>query len=149
MLETIYCKTCGLHSENHIKLAEDIRKWIPQATVYIQNNPCRIIVCRGVLATVINDGDVFSFVQRSNGEKSRCHDIVNHSERQYTVKVNINDDEFLIETFVYKVVGDTENVKFRLTCLNEPNLSGDFDDYESVKNRLNAFLWEAVDSRCL
>lgn len=148
-MKEIFCKTCGLHSGNIVKLAEEIRKWLPHASVYIQMNPRRIVVCRGATATVINDGDVFSLVQRLNFSHGMIHEIVNHSEKMNTVKVTIGDHEFLIETFVAEIVGDTENMKFRLTNLNCPENSEDFDDYASLSNRINEYLWYTVEKRLL
>ena len=142
MQETVFCRTCSLLPWNHIKLAEDIRTWLPHASVYVQSHPCRIVICRGDTATVINQTDIFSFVQRYSG-KTR-NDIVNHSEKRGTLKVTIGDCDFLIETFVAKTVGDTENMKFRLTCLFDPDLSMDFDDYASLSNKLNEYLWDKV-----
>lgn len=146
MQENIYVRTVALDCRNYIKIAEDIRKWVSSSTVYVQNDPVRIVVVYGEYCTVINEGDVFSFMQKSSGRK---HYINNHSEKHDTVRVKISSYDFIIETFVYETVGSTENMKFRLTCLNEPDLSGEFDDYEAVKDRLNEFLWEAVDARCL
>lgn len=148
MQETIFCRTCSLLDYNAVRLSEDIRKWIPHASVYMQNHPLRIVVCRGAIATVINATDIFSFVHRYSMGKS-IPDIVNHSEKRDTVKVSINGSDFLIETFVAKTVGDTENMKFRLTCLFDPDLSMDFDDYASLSNKLNDYLWNAVDTRLL
>lgn len=146
MQENIYVRTVALDCRNYIKIAEDIRKWLSSSTVYVQNDPVRIVVVFAEYCTVINEGDVFSFMQKSSGRK---HYIINHSEKHDTVRVRISSYDFIIETFVYETVGTTENMKFRLTCLNEPDLSGEFDDYEAVKERLNEFLWEAVDARCL
>ena len=148
-MKEIFVKTCGLHSGNIVRLAEELRKWLPHASVYVQMNPRRLVVCRGSTATVINEGDVFSLVQRHNFSHGMINEIVNHTEKRDTVKVTIGDREFLIETFVAEVVGDTENMKFRLTCLNNPEDSEDFDDYASLSNRINEHLWYLVDKRLL
>lgn len=142
MQETIFVKTCSLNEGNLIKLADEVREWIPHSNVYVQNEPCRIVVCYNNIATVIKNGDVFSFVQRYKGVFK--NEIVNHSEKRDAVKVSIDYWDFIIESFVYKTVGSTENMKYRLTCLNSPDLSGEFDDYISVMNRLSEFLWEGV-----
>lgn len=144
---TIYCKTCGLYEHNCVELTKEIRRWIPQASVYIQNHPCRVIVCRGILATVINEGDVFSFVQRKMGEQSMSYDIVNHSEKLNTVKVTIGDNDFLIETFDAPTDDGSDKIKFRLTCLFNPKLSEEFDDYASVSNRISNYLWDSVSKK--
>lgn len=148
MQENIYVRTVGLDCRNYIKIAEDLRKWLVGSSVYVQNEPCRIVVVYrgGSACTVINEGDVFSFMQRATGSNRY---IINHSEKQETVRVKISSYDFIIEAFVYTTVGTTENMKFRLTCLNEPDLSGEFDDYEALKERLNEFLWEAVDVRLM
>lgn len=148
MQETIFCKTCSLHEGNLVRLAEEVRKWMPHASVYVQMNPKRIVVCRGAVATVINEGDVFSLVQQFPFGAT-IHEIVNHSEKRDNVYVSIENNHFFIETFVAKTVGDTENMKFRLTCLFDPDLSMDFDDYASLSNKLNEYLWDTVDLRLL
>lgn len=145
MQETIFVRTCSLLPWNQCRLAEDLRRWLPHASIYVQNHPLRIAVCNGSVAIIINETDIFSFVQRSG----RVHDIINHSEKQNKVKVSIGDKDFLIETFVAKTVGDTENMKFRLTCLFDPELSRDFDDYASLSNELNNYLWDSVDRRLM
>ena len=147
MQETIFCRTCGLSDHNAIKLYEDIKKWLPHSSVYIQNTPLRIVVCRGAIATVISDGDVFSFVQRHN--EATINDIINHSEKRDTVYISIENRHFLIETYVYKTIGHTDNMKFRLTCLTEPELSQDFDDYASLSNELNNYMWYTVSTRLM
>ena len=142
MQENIYVRTVGLDCHNYIKIANDLRKWLTDSTVYVQNDPVRITaICDGY-GVVINEGDVFSFMQKATGKK---HYIINHSEKRNTVRVKISSYDFIIETFVSSTVGSTENMKFRLTCLNEIDLSGEFDDYEALKNRLNEFLREAVE----
>lgn len=146
MQETIFCKTCGLTSENYIRVADEIRKWLPFASVYVQSKPFKVVVCRSVIATVINEGDVFSFVQRySNGEKR--NDVINHSEKRDAVYVAVERNQFLIEVYVATTVGDTENMKFRLTCLTNPEISRDFDDYASLSNELNNYMWDEVSKR--
>lgn len=147
MQEIEFVRTCALYEGNCIKLAEEIRRWLPHASVYVQLNPRRLVVCRGATATVINDGDIFSLVKRH--KEQSFNDIINHTEKRDTVKVTIGDREFLIETFVAKTVGDTENMKFRLTCLFNPEDSEDFDDYASLSNRINEHLWYIVDKRLL
>lgn len=142
MQENVYVRTVGLDCHNYIKIANDLRKWLTDSTVYVQNDPVRIVVIYADCGVVINEGDVFSFMQKATGRK---HYIVNHSEKRDTVRVKISSYDFIIETFVYSTVGSTENMKFRLTCLNEIDLSGEFDDYEALKNRLNEFLREAVE----
>ena len=144
MQETIFVRTCSLLPWNQLRLAEDPRKWLPHASVYVQNHPLRVVVCNGSIAIVINETDIFSFVKRSG-----VHDIVNHSEKQGKVKVSIGDKDFLIEAFVAKTVGDTENMKFRLTFLFNPEISRDFDDYASLSNELNNYLWDSVNGRLL
>ena len=146
MQENIYVRTVGLDCRNYIKIANDLRKWLTGSTVYVQNDPVRIVVVYAECCTVINEGDVFSFMQKATGRK---HYIVNHSEKQEAVRVKISSYDFIIEAFVYATVGSTENMKFRLTCLNEIDLSGEFDDYEALKDRLNEFLWEAVDAKVM
>ena len=148
MQETVFCKTCSLHDGNLIRLSEEIRKWLPYASVYVQMTPKRIVVCRNATATVINEGDVFSLIQKTT-VGSVHNDIVNHSEKKDTVYVFIENNHFFIETYVAKTIGDTENMKFRLTCLFDPDLSMDFDDYASLSNKLNEYLWNAVDLRLL
>ena len=142
MSETVFVRTCSLADYNLLTLAEDIRKWIPNSSVYVQNEPCRIVVCYSNIATVINVGDVFSFVQRFKGVYK--NEVINHSEKRETVRVTIDSWDFLIEVFVYKTVGATENMRYRLTCCNDPDLSGEFDDYSSLFNRLSEFMWEGV-----
>ena len=150
MQETVFCKTCSLHDGNLVRLAEEIRKWMPHASVYVQMNPKRIVVCRCATATVINEGDVFSFIQIvSPTTGNKHHDIVNHSEKRDSVYVSIENNQFFIETYVAKTVGDTENMKFRLTCLFDPDLSMDFDDYASLSNKLNEYLWDEVSTRLM
>lgn len=148
MQENIFVRTVRLYSDNLLFIAKYLRRWLVGSSVYVQNDPARIIVvyAGGSVCTVINEGDVISFMQRATGSN---HYIINHSEKKQCVHVKIGDNSFVIETFVYETVGDTDNMKFRLTCLNEPDLSGTFDDYESVKERLNEFLLEAVDERCI
>lgn len=146
MQETVFYRTCSLLSYNQCRLANDIRKWLPHASVYVQNHPLRVAICYGSTATIINETDIFSFVQRYS-DNGKVHDIINHSEKQGTVKVSIGKLDFLIETFTSRTVEGTENMRFRLTCLTELDLSGDFDDYEAVKDRLNEFLWEAVEGK--
>lgn len=145
MQETVYVRTVGVDNRNFMRVAEDIREWLIDSTVYVQQSPARIIVIHqgGSVCTVINEGDVISLTKRGSGS---THKIVNHTEKRDAVKVKIGSLDFIIETFVAEVVGTTENMKFRLTCLTDINLSGEFDDYESVKERLNEFLWEAVES---
>lgn len=148
MQETIYVKTCCLQNGNSMKLIEEIKKWLPHASVYVQIHPLRAVVCRGAIATVINEGDVFSLVQRhTNGVLA--HDVVNHSEKRDSVRINIGDKDFLIETFIANTVGDTENMKFRLTYLFAPELSRDFDDFASLSNVFIEHLWNDVDKRLL
>ena len=148
MHETIFCKTCYLHEGSLLRLAEEIRKWLPYASVYVQSHPTRIVVCKGAIATVLNDGNLFSFVQRhTNGEKR--HDIINHSEKRDSVHVSIENRHFLVETYVATTVGDTENMKFRLTCLTYPELSRDFNDYASLSNELNNYMWDEVSKRLM
>ena len=143
MQETVFVRTVGIDHRNYIKIAEDLRKWIVGSSVYVQNDPVRLVVmyAGGYCCTVINEGDVISFVQRATGSS---HGIINHSDKKDTVRVTIGSYDFVIETFIYSTVGTTDNMKFRLTCLNEPNLSGEFDDYVAVKERLNEFLLESV-----
>ena len=147
MTETVFVKTCGLHEANCTRLADEIALWIHRSSVYVQNNPCRIIVCRDDIVTIINEGDVFSLVQKHDSQAygSPMHDIINHSEKRYTLKVYIGRHHFLIETFVYNKVVDTENIKFRMTDLCNPELSKDFDDYASLNKELNNYLWASVD----
>ena len=146
MKETIYCSTCALQLGTLMTLAERIRKWLPNASVYVQMNPKRIVVCRDSTCTVINEGDVFSFVQRYDGKQN---DIINHSEKQDTVRVSIGDRDFLIETFVAYECDGTENMKYRLTDLTYPDLSKDFDFYTALKEELNSILWKVVDRRLM
>lgn len=142
MQETTYVRTVALNRTNSTIIAQNIQDWIRRSSVFVQNEPTRIVVCYDNVATVINEGDVFSFTKNELNGK---HYIVNHSEKRNTVRVKIGDNEFAVEAFTYKILGSTENMKFRLTCLNEPNLSGEFDDYVTLRNRLNEFLWEALD----
>lgn len=146
MTETVFVKTCGLHEANCTRLADEIALWIRHSSVYVQNNPCRIIVCRDDIATIINEGDVFSFVQKHNSQAYGVplQDIINHSEKRDTLKVDIGRHHFLIETFVAKKVGDTENMKFRVTDLCNPVLSKDFDDRASLDKELSNCLWSSV-----
>lgn len=148
MQENIFVRTVGLDSDNLLPIAEDLRKWLVGSSVYVQTDPARLVVvyAGGSVCTVINEGDIISFMKRATGSN---HYIINHTEKKQCVHVKIGDNSFVIETFVYETVGNTDNMKFRLTCLNEPDLSGTFDDYESVKERLNEFLFEAVDERCI
>lgn len=146
MQENIFVRTVGLDSNNLVKIAKDLKNWLWYADVYVQNDPIRIVVICKEYCTVINEGDVFSFMQNT---KIGMKYVINHSEKQETVKVKISTYDFIIETFVYETVGTTENRKFKLICLTDPDLSGEFDDYEALKERLNEFLWEAVDGRLL
>lgn len=148
MQETIFVKTCAFHDGDIIKFNEEIRKWLPYASVYVQMTPRRLVICRGAIATVINEGDVFSLVQRHTNN-GLTHDIINHTEKKSSVFVHIAGRDFLIETFVDKVVGGTENMKFMLVCLTNPELSREFDDYASLSNELNNYIWDAVDKRLM
>ena len=140
MQETEFVKTLGLSSDTCIKAYEEVRKWLPDASVYVRVDPSRIVVCRNSIATVIEDGDVFSLVQR----EGRMHDIINHSDKRDSVYVAIESKHFLIETFIAKAVDNTEKTKYRLTCLTAPELSRDFDDYASLSNMICYFLWDAI-----
>lgn len=64
------------------------------------------------------------------------------SEEGY--RVQIGEYVFLISTFCFQKVGDTENMKFRVVCLKDETLSGEFDDFESVKNHLSKLLQEQL-----
>mgnify|MGYP003293438053 CR=1 FL=1 len=149
MPEIIFVHSCSLHDGNFLRVSDDLRKWFPQDSIYARSHPARLIVCRGSIATVINEGDVFSFVRRKDGSGTYRNEIINHSEKRDSVYVSIENNHFFIETFVAKIVGGTENMKFRLVCLSDPDLSMDFDDYASLSNKLNEYLWDAVDLRLL
>ena len=144
MPEIIFVHSCSLHDGNYLRISDDLRKWFPNGTVYAQSHPPRLVVCRGAIATVINDGDVFSFVRRKDGSGKYRNEIINHSEKRDSVYVAIENQHFLIETYVYKRVGDTENMKFRLTCLTQPEISKEFDDYTSLSNELSNYMWDEV-----
>lgn len=138
---SIFVRTVGLSRDNCIKLANDIKEWVGYANVYIQNNPCRIIVCYTGFCTVIKEGDVFSFMQEDS-PRNKKHYIRNHSEKLDTVYVEINSHGFIIETYKFE-----DSYKFRLTDLDKPGLSESFNTYAEVQNRLNEFLQEAVQRR--
>ena len=60
------------------------------------------------------------------------------------VKVKIGNITLLISAFCFQKVGDTENMKFRVECKTNPELSGVFDDFVSVKNHLGSILEDQV-----
>ena len=59
-------------------------------------------------------------------------------------KVQIRNYTFYISLFCFKKVGDTENMKFRLECEQNSQFSGEFDDFESLKNYLAKFMQEEL-----
>ena len=150
MNRTIYCRTVGLDSRNILAIAKDITSWLDayKPKVFVQNDPCRLVVVYNDVCTVINEGDIFSFIEREGDidiHRMKQHFIENHTEKRKTVHVQIQENLFVIESFVFCKCGDTENMKFRLTCLNEPDLSETYDDYAGVKKRLEEFLWQSCD----
>lgn len=58
--------------------------------------------------------------------------------------IKVEDKTFLVSSFCYKKVGFTENMKFRLECVECPLLGGVYDDYKSLMDELNNYIFNAV-----
>ena len=58
--------------------------------------------------------------------------------------IKVNNLTFLVSSFCYQKVGMTENMKFRLECRENPTLGGVFDDYQSIMDTLNKYIFDAV-----
>lgn len=59
-------------------------------------------------------------------------------------KVQVGKLTFTISAYCYKKVGMTENMKFRLVCKQNPEFSGEFDDYQSLMDELNKHIFSLV-----
>ena len=137
MKENIYVKTTSLDRVNFQRAFNDCKEWLNDCKVYLVKNPLKIVVIGVNKCTIINEGDVFSLIQK---QVNRKHDIEKHSGNKNPVWVSIRNLNFIIET----TVGE-EALTFRLTCLDEPDLSGVFNDYDSLRDRLNEFLEESIE----
>ena len=69
MQENIFVRTVGLDSDNLLPIAEDLRKWLVGSSVYVQADLARLAVvyAGGSVCTVINKGDIISFMKRATG----------------------------------------------------------------------------------
>ena len=66
------------------------------------------------------------------------------SEKDTRFPLQIGDYTFHVSLFCALKVGDTENMKFRLECDQNPDHGGEFDDFEGLKNHLTKFLQEEL-----
>lgn len=141
MQENIYVRTVGLDSRNFKSIAKDLEEWLVDYNIYPLNNPLRIVAINADSCVVIHEKDIFSFVQKA---MSREHCIEKHcTDDCGAVRLQIGSLTFIVETSSSN--GSYKNTKFRLTCLNELDLSGEFDDYDSLQARLNEFLKESIE----
>ena len=58
--------------------------------------------------------------------------------------IKVEDKTFLVSSFCHERIGFTENMKFRLECLECPLLGGVYDDYQSLMDELNKYIFNAV-----
>lgn len=58
--------------------------------------------------------------------------------------LQIGEYTFHISLFCAVKVGDTENMKFRLECDQNPDYGGEFDDFEGLKSHVTQFLQEKL-----
>lgn len=58
--------------------------------------------------------------------------------------LQIGEYTFHISLFCAVKVGDTENMKFRLECDQNPDHGGEFDDFEGLNSHVTKFLQEEL-----
>ena len=58
--------------------------------------------------------------------------------------IKVDNLTFLVSSFCYERIGMTENMKFRLECVECPLLGGVYDDYKSLMDELNKYIFDSV-----
>lgn len=154
MNELIFVRTIGVNFTNFSEVLRILRDWLPGSyQVYREVDPGyisrfenRILIRRETDYLVLKEGDIFSLVQKSD----RSHDVVVHN-RPHTCGqlLRFGSDEYVLEPYVCVKIGDTRNMKFRLTCLTDTNKSETFDDVQSLNDRLNSFVDQVISELLL
>lgn len=65
------------------------------------------------------------------------------SESKTTI-VNVDHLTFVISSYCYAKIGMTENMKFRIKCIDDPKFNREFDDVKSVTDYIGQFIFTCI-----
>lgn len=69
--------------------------------------------------------------------------------KENTVTIKVGEFTFILSAYCYKKVEMTENMKFRLKCKENSNLSREFDDINDMTNYIGEFLYSYAIDLCM
>lgn len=67
-----------------------------------------------------------------------------NKDKQNKTVVKVDGFTFYIESYCYKKVGMTENMKFRIECKENPAHNREFDDIKEMTDYIGQFIFTCV-----
>lgn len=71
-------------------------------------------------------------------------ELLKQKSKEKTVTVKVDNFTFTLSAYCYTKVGTTENMKFRLTCKENPVHNREFDDLKTMTDYIGEFIFTSV-----